>query len=114
LQRAYELPSALGRKTLALFTQLGLVEADDFQNSRKFKVTNRLNEFCPDNITEPMNELIIGNSEYDELLEAALVGNVSLDDYENFLYSFYLPALTASVNFSDRLTDYVIAKAATS
>ena len=95
LQRAFELPSALGRKAIAAFSINARV--DYAQLGR-----DRLSTECLDILsTQTLNEnahlahtqLATNDATYTQLLHDTLVGDVSLDDYEGWLADVSRPAI---------------------
>jgi predicted nucleotidyltransferase len=110
LQRAFELPSALGRKSLGLLVACEQVEDHGFHSAPKAEVVRSIGTLCVDetDILVPMQELIELDREYDELLDAMEYGSFDPLEYENYLRQFASQALPAAVDFTDRLSRFTL------
>lgn len=114
LQRALELPTALGRKILAA-TCDGEISDELISGNRagvRQMLFERLETIDWPGVTEtgmePMTRLQAHDEEYSELLEGAINGNVSIKDYEAWIRAqvpnAYFLALVTSKVWSDILS----------
>jgi len=110
-QRALELPSAIGRKVLSL--EVGVDDSIAGEVSRDKtgtieKTRQRLSDLHtawsepwaknPADIFVELNKL---DQEYDQLLEAVIQGNTTLEEYNSWLEYHYLPVLQMAHDISD-------------
>lgn len=110
LQRAFELPSALGRKALAVMIKNEVIDADDYQNAPKSTVTAAISRICPEPVTKPMYELLALDNDYNEMLDDIFASRFNPDDYVHYLRQFSFLAIPAALDLTDRLGNYVLAK----
>lgn len=110
MQRALELPSAIGRKALYSASFYGVYVGD-------FDIGNRLSMGCAtrgaienmialsvrsaDNLLETHDQLTSIDHEYTDLLDHAIQGEVLAAEYDEWLRAHYAPAIRLALSLSD-------------
>jgi predicted nucleotidyltransferase len=106
LQRAYELPSALGRKALAVLVLNKQVDDSEFHIAPKAAVIEAISQLFGSKVVEPLTELVERDKEYSALLHATVGrGYDKVRLYDTWLGEQYQPTLEAANNFATDLLD---------
>ncbi len=109
LQRALELPAALGRKALSTLAQIdGTVTSPG--NLTKNKVNQQVAALTAEwpRITELLEDLRTIDDEYSALLEKTVEGHYAPDEYERRVNALYRPALAGALRLTSALGDFVV------
>ncbi|QQS22355.1 hypothetical protein IPM09_02320 [Candidatus Saccharibacteria bacterium] len=104
LQRAYEFPSTVGRRALDI---ISLVD-NSYRVDRGWRshLQAATRSYLADTIgdtalVESHDALVSGNNRYTTLLERAIAGDVSENEYDSELRGHYVPAMNNALNLAN-------------
>lgn len=106
LQRAYEIPSALGRKALALLaseTDMYMFDIDP-HSAPKDLVINVVRSIASTQTFQALNKIIDANNEYNERLDDAIGGgSARILKYGRWLHASYRPTVSYALDYTNGL-----------
>ncbi len=106
MQRALELPSALGRKCLALVYSRQALENNDYRDASKQKVVQAIAEIAPAAIVAPLNKLVEFDRSYNHVLTNVINGRIRPDKYLSLLKAMYLPVVATALELTVSLEEF--------
>ncbi|CAN5197019.1 hypothetical protein BH09PAT3_BH09PAT3_1070 [soil metagenome] len=112
MQRALELPVALGRKALGALAECEPLElqAEITPNMPKRAVVDCLALIkSPQNAVTPLEKLLVLDQEYTDLVEAAAARQTHAVEHERWLRAHYVSALALAIDYNDSLSRHVLA-----
>lgn len=109
MQRALELPTALGRKSLALLQNSEEVRAYDFVTGSRAVVTRALEKAdLPDSCRRVINAQNKLNNVYASVLDETLAGSMSTERYGSWLNDNYRHTIANAIDVTEKLMDHTL------
>jgi predicted nucleotidyltransferase len=108
IQRMLELPPAIGRKALQALAEVGHTDQTVERTADKAEVKRQAGAIMADlGIEEDYKQLIETDNQYSALLQEALKGNVTRDDYEDALRDLH-SRIPSAIGWLEQVELFVI------
>ena len=108
IQRMLELPLAVGRKAMQALSEVGVIdEAVEQSADKRAVLTASRSLFEEYDLASGFSVLVSNNTEYEDLLDAAIAGEVNKATYEGMLKSFH-KRLPGAVIWIERIANTLL------